>query len=211
MPLRLCGAPSTFQNLLDRLLAGIKTKAAAYIDDIILGAQTVEEMTTNLREGFTRIRTSKLRFSPVECELFQTRVKYLGFYLSEKGFEPDRENIQAIQNMSVPKTKKEMMRFIGGISWFRNHIPNLSEITKPLSDTLRGKRFSMTAEAIKALENRAPQQTQRNDSQDMSMQFPYFERPAHGFHEESGNSSQYGNRQRPYNLRQTIRKPTRYQ
>ena len=55
--------------------------------------------------------------------------------------------------MSVPKTKKQMMRFIGSISWFRNHIPNLSEITKLLSDTLRGKRFSMTAEAIKAVEN----------------------------------------------------------
>ena len=132
MPLGLCGAPSTFQNLLDRLLAGIKTKAAAYIDDIILGAQTVEEMTTNLREVFTRIQTSKLRFNPVKCELFQTRVKYLGVYLSEKGIEPDREKIQAIKNMSVPKTKKQMMRFIGGISWFRNHIPNLSDITKPL-------------------------------------------------------------------------------
>ena len=153
MPLGLCGAPSTFQNLLDRLLAGLKTKAAAYIDDIILGAQTVEEMTTNLQEVFTRIRTSKLRVNPVKCELFQTRVKYLGVYLSEKGIEPDREKIQAIQNMTVPKTKKQMMRFIGGISWFRNHIPNLSEITKPLSDTLRGKRFSMTAEAIKAVEN----------------------------------------------------------
>ena len=153
MPLGLCGAPSTFQNLLDRLLAGIKTKAAAYIDDIILGAQTVEEMTTNLREVFTRIRTSKLRFNPVKCELFQTRIKYLGVYLSENGIEPDKEKIQAIQNMSVPKTKKQMMRFIGGISWFRNHIPNLSEITKPLSDTLRGKRFSMTAEAIKTVED----------------------------------------------------------
>ena len=153
MPLGLCGAPSTFQNLLDRLLAGIKNNAAAYIDDIILGAQTVEEMTTNLREVFTRIRTSKLRFNPVKCELFQTRVKYLGVYLSEKGIEPDREKFQAIQNMSVPKTKKQMMRFIGGISWFRYHIPNLSEITKPLSDTLRGKQFSMTVEAIKAVEN----------------------------------------------------------
>ena len=153
MPLGLCGAPSTFQNLLDRLLAGIKTKAAAYIDDIILGAQTVEEMTINLLEVFTRIRTSKLRFNPVKCELFQTRVKYLGVYLSEKGIEPDREKIQAIQNMSVPKIEKQMMRFIGGISWFRNHIPNLSEITKPLSNTLRGTRFSMTAEAIKAVEN----------------------------------------------------------
>ena len=110
-------------------------------------------MTTNLREVFTRIRTSKLRFNPVKCELFQTRVKYLGVYLSEKGIKPDREKIQAIQNMNVPKTKKQIMRFICGISWFRNHIPNLSEITKPLSDTLRGKRFSMTAEAIKAVEN----------------------------------------------------------
>ena len=137
MPLGLCGAPSTFQNLLDRLLAGIKTKAAAYIDDIILGARTVEDMITNLREVFTRIRTSKLKFNPVKCDLFRKRVKYLGVYLSEEGIEPNREKIKAIQNMSIPRTKKQMMRFIGGVSWFRNHISNLSEITKPLSVVYR--------------------------------------------------------------------------
>ena len=153
MPLGLCGAPSTFQNLLDRLLAGLKTKAAAYIDGIILGARTLEEIINNLRQVFTRIRTSKLRFNPSKCELLKKRVKCLGMYLSEEGIEPDREKIKAIQNMSIPKTKKQMMRFIGGTSWFRNHIPNLSEITKPLSDTFRGQRFNMKSEALKAVEN----------------------------------------------------------
>ena len=81
----------------------------------------------------------------------------------------------------------------------------------PRAVIARQSQDSANKEKIDYLENRAPQQTQRNDSQDMSMQFPYFERPAHGFHAGIGNSSQYGNRQRPYNLRQTIRKPARYQ
>ena len=92
----------------------------------------MEEMATNLREVFTRMRTSNLRFNPVKWDLFKKRVKYLGVNLSEEGIEPDTEKINAIQNISVPKTKKQMMRFIGGVSWFRNNIhlrqPNLTLI-----------------------------------------------------------------------------------
>ena len=152
IPKNATRTPSTLQNLLDRLLAGLKMKAAAYIDDIILGAKTVDEMLDNLRQVFIRIRTSKLRFNPIKCELFKSRVKYLGVYLSKEGIEPDQEKIQVMQNMSIPKTTRQMMRFIEGVSWFRNHIQNLSEITKPLSDTLRGKQFVLTKETYEAIE-----------------------------------------------------------
>ena len=148
MALGLTGSPSTFQNLLDRLLAGLKSDiASSYIDDILSAAQTFEKMMSNLRTIFERIQQAKLRFNPSKCFLFQKRIRYLGVYLSEDGIETDSEKVLAVQNMEIPRTRKQVQRFIGAASWFRQHIENFSELSRCLTATLKGDKFKMTAEA----------------------------------------------------------------
>ena len=43
MPFGLCGAPATFQRLMDKLLRGFESFSAAYLDDIIVYSATWEE------------------------------------------------------------------------------------------------------------------------------------------------------------------------
>ena len=152
MSLGLQGGPSTFQNLLDRLLANLEPSTASwYVDDILSASDDVMGMIANLRTIFQRIRVSKLRFNPAKCSLFQKRIKFLGMFVSSEGLEPDTEKCRSIIDMSLPRTKKQVQKFIGAASWFRPHIKNFSSLLMGLTDTLKGEKFRMTEEAIESI------------------------------------------------------------
>ncbi|KAL5264824.1 hypothetical protein ACHWQZ_G005783 [Mnemiopsis leidyi] len=152
MSLGLAGGPSTFQQLLDRVLFQLPPDvASAFIDDILSSSYDAAGMISNLRAIFTRIRTSGLRFNPSKCILFQKKTKFLGSYISEAGIEADKDKLDAVRNMSLPRTKKQCQKYIGAVSWFRPHIPNFSHMIKGLTDTLRGDKFKLTDDAISSI------------------------------------------------------------
>eukprot|EP00116_Pleurobrachia_bachei_P001453 sb/3461715/ len=153
MALGLCGSPGTFQNLLDRLLAGIPPSVgSAFIDDILSPAKSVKEMLANLRVIFSRIRISNLRFNPRKCTLFKTRLRYCGTFLTADGIEADSEKITAVREMREPHSLKDVRRLLGCYSWFRTHIANFSTIAKGLTDCLKQtEQFKVTDEARESI------------------------------------------------------------
>ena len=46
----------------------------------------------------------------------------------------DPDKVEAVKNMKVPKTKKQVRQVLGFFSYFRDYIPNFSAIAKPLTD-----------------------------------------------------------------------------
>lgn len=148
MCLGLCGSPGTFQNLLDRVLAGIAPEVASvFVDDILSPAKDFDTMLQNLNVIFGRIRTSKLRLNPAKCSLFKSELKYCGVYLTRNGIVADHVKTQAVKNMSPPRNLKDVRRFLGCANWFRPHIKRFAELAKGLTDTLKGEQFVMTDEA----------------------------------------------------------------
>lgn len=147
LPLGLCGSPGTFQNLLDRVLAGCPPEVASnFVDDILSPAPDFETMLSNLRIIFGRIRVSRLRLNPEKCQIFQTRLKYCGVYLSKEGVEADQEKIRAVINMQIPKTMRDVRRFLGCCSWFRGHISNFAVLAKGVTDALKCEKLVVTEE-----------------------------------------------------------------
>ena len=49
---------------------------------------------------------------------------------------PDEDKINAIANMSPPRTRKQCQSFLGCANFFRTHIKNMAEMIKPISDIL---------------------------------------------------------------------------
>ncbi|KAL5489380.1 hypothetical protein EMCRGX_G018469 [Ephydatia muelleri] len=69
MPFGLCNAPSTFQHLMERVLAGLHwSTCLVYIDDIILFSRTVQEHFQNLTEVFQRLKQAGLKLKPRKCQ-----------------------------------------------------------------------------------------------------------------------------------------------
>ena len=151
MSLGLKGCPATMQSLLDKLLEGLRHKAAGYVDDIIAGGITFEEMFELLTELFRRLESAGLKLHPDKCKLFQKKVSFAGADLTEDGIEVDQKKIEAIQDMCLPKTKKMMMALLGSFNWFRNVVKDFAELTRPMINTLKEPKFVLTEDATESI------------------------------------------------------------
>lgn len=50
---------------------------------------------------------------------------------------PDPDRIRAILSYDLPKSKKDLQRYLGMVNYLRNFIPNLSELTSPIRELLK--------------------------------------------------------------------------
>ena len=90
MPFGLWNAPSTFQCLMELVLAGLHwSTCLVYLDDIIIYSRNTEDHFKRLQEVLEWLRTAGLKLKPSKCYLFQKSVHYLGHIISEHGMEMD--------------------------------------------------------------------------------------------------------------------------
>lgn len=63
----------------------------------------------------------------------------------------DPEKVDAIKNIKMPKTTREVRSFLGTAGWYRRFIKDFATIAAPLTDTLKkSKKFTLTPEAIES-------------------------------------------------------------
>ena len=60
----------------------------------------------------------------------------MGHLVSEHGVSPDPDKVAAVANWEVPKTVKELQRFLVFASYYRRFIEHFSQIAKPLHDVV---------------------------------------------------------------------------
>ena len=64
MPFGLCNAPATFQMTIDFVSQDLRGMVGAYVDDILTGTDTLEDMLFALREVYVRLAMQKLYANP---------------------------------------------------------------------------------------------------------------------------------------------------
>src|SRR4029434_5917118 len=141
MPFGLQGAPATFQRLMDRVLAGTDSFAAAYLDDIVVYSTTWEEHLRHLGEVLQRIKRAGLIVHPRKCALAQEEVRYLGHVLGRGVIRPQKDKVQAVQACPRPRTKKEVRSFLGLVGWYRRFVPDFSTRAAPMTDLTTNTGF----------------------------------------------------------------------
>jgi hypothetical protein len=62
-----------------------------------------------------RVNISKSKF-------FAEQIEYLGYWITRKAIQTIRNKVEmnAILNIMVPKTRKELLQFIGIVNYYRN-------------------------------------------------------------------------------------------
>ncbi|GFV32294.1 transposon Tf2-9 polyprotein [Trichonephila clavipes] len=76
---------------------------------------------------------SNLKQIEKKCHFASSRVKYLGFWITQKGIEVDPEKVASILDIPPPKNVKELQSFLQTCSWFRRYIQDFAKISRPLS------------------------------------------------------------------------------
>ena len=86
-----------------------------YVDDMLIKSK--EELThlDDLKETFTTLRQYQMKLNPSKCAFGAVSGKFLEFMVSQRGIEANSEKVQAIIDMTSPKTVKEVQKLIGRI------------------------------------------------------------------------------------------------
>ena len=156
MPFGLCNAPATFQRLMERCMGEVNLRdCLIYLYDIIIFSSTFEEHVQRLQALFERLHEKNLKLKPSKCKLFRSKVSYLGHIVSEEGIHKDPSKIGAIKNWPVPKSTKDVQRFLGFAGYYCRFIKGSAAIARPLNDLLVGHITNPKARKKKT-KNRIP-------------------------------------------------------
>lgn len=152
MVMGMQSAPSTFQRLMDTMLAGVE-HAKTYIDDTFTFTPDFDSQIAALERVFERTREYKLTMNPLKCSFCVEEVVCLGHLVSAEGISPVMDKVAAILELQPPTNAKAMRRFLGMMEQYRKYIPRYALLAAPLQLMLRRNvAYVWTDEAIVSFE-----------------------------------------------------------
>lgn len=137
MTFGLRNAGQTFQRFVDEMTRGLDF-CYAYLDDFLVFSKTAADHEDHLRQLFTRMKSYGVLINTAKCVFGAPEVTFLGYQISERGTRPLESKVEAISNFPVPKTVRELRRFLGMINFYRRFIPNAAQTQTPLNALLTG-------------------------------------------------------------------------
>ena len=136
MPFGLKNAPAVFQKVMDNVLANFKF-CRCYIDDVIIGSNSIEEHCRHLAMILDALKADGLRCHPAKCLFGSTTVPYLGHMVSVDGVSPQQTKVESILKIVVPTDVTSLRSFLGLVNYYRRFIPNFSTVAKPMNRLLQ--------------------------------------------------------------------------
>lgn len=137
MTFGLRNAGQTFQRFVDEMTRGLDF-CYPYLDDFLVFSKTSQQHEEHLRLLFSRMRDYGVLINTNKCVFGASEVTFLGYQISAKGTEPLKSKVQVISNFPLPKTVRELRRFLGMVNFYRRFLPNAAQIQAPLHSLLTG-------------------------------------------------------------------------
>ena len=153
MPFGAKNSPMTFMRTIVKILKKELDlrQICAFLDDILVQGLTVEDHLAILELVLSKFWKHNLKIKASKCELFRSKVTFLGHEVTKEGLQCESSKIDAIRNYPVPQTPKEVRQALGLFSFYRRHVKNFSQIAKPLySLTRKDCKFEWTSECDSA-------------------------------------------------------------
>jgi hypothetical protein len=136
-----------FQRFITMVLHDYVGKGClVYLDNIVLAADTQEEMDALIRGVLEALRKHKLSLQPKKCEWNKEEVQFCGFLVSKHGTRIDPEKVRAVSEWEPPRAdmpeaekKTRVREFHGFCNFLRDAIGRFSEISEPLTRVMGPK------------------------------------------------------------------------
>jgi hypothetical protein len=149
MPFRLMNVGPTFQRAMDIAFMGEKDKfVLIYLDDITVYSGSHEEHLKHLKRVFLKCRQFRISLNPKKSQISLRKGKLLGHIVSAEGVKIDPARVDAIQRLSLPRSKKDIQSLLGKINFVRRFVQNFVELVKHITCMLKkGSKIKWTDNA----------------------------------------------------------------
>ena len=169
MPYGLTGAPTTFQAIMNFILAPLLRKCVVvFIDDIFIYSSNYSDHLKHVEQVFQLLQQHQFEVKLSKCSFAKQQLHYLGHVLSPNGVANDASKVAIVQKWPSPTSVKELRSFLGLAGYYRRFVRNFGLIARPLNDLLNkgvgfiNPRFLMDRLPSKGLAQQTMSRTTRN-------------------------------------------------
>src|SRR4030095_7025515 len=154
MPFGLCNAPGSFQGYVNDVIREyLDTCAVAYIDDILIYSNTLEEHILHVRQVLKKLLEHGLYVKLEKCQFSVQEISFLGFVISPQGISMDPDRISTISDWPIPRSVTDIQVFLGFANFYRRFIDGYSRVVVPITSLLKkGKQFEWSYGAQEAFD-----------------------------------------------------------
>ena len=148
----LKGLPNFFTKQMSKFFQPLIEQgfALVYIDDILLLSNHKLHMLELIEELHKISTKNNIKLAPEKSFYMLQKVKFLGHEIGNNTIKPIHSKIEAIKNIPSPKTKQDVMQFLGTINFYSKFIEKLHINLKPLYNLLHDDiNFQWTPELEK--------------------------------------------------------------
>lgn len=152
MPFGIKPASSIFQCELEKILCGVEN-VAVFIDDVVGGGVTIEEMLKTLQETARRLSEAGFTLREDKFDLLLEEIQVLGHIINAEGIKKDKKKVEAILEVRPPTNVKEVQSFAGLINYYGKFMPSLADTMRPINRLLgKGVEFNWDKDCQDAFE-----------------------------------------------------------
>jgi len=137
----LTKSPAMFQAMMNDLSRDlvVEEKVAVFIDDVMIAMETEEGHDEIVEEVLRRLEENDLFVKLEKCVWKVREVGFLGVIIGEDGVRMEKEKVQGVVEWPVPKSVKDMQKFLGLANYYRWFVKDFAKIAKPLHKMMRKK------------------------------------------------------------------------
>ena len=140
-----------FQNVMDTILQGAP-QTLCFIDDMLITGTTEEEHLKNLKVVLSRLHAHGVQLKKEKGSFMKESVEYLGHRVDASGIKANTKKIIAVEKAPLPQNVQQLKSFLGLLNYYRQFLPNLATVVKPLNELLqKGKKWSWSSKCTQAV------------------------------------------------------------
>lgn len=103
-----------------------------YLNDLLVCSPTFEHHLKLLGEVATCLRNANLTINVGKSKFCKKEIKYLGYRIGNGCLKVDPDKVIAIKDFPIPKSPRQVRRFVGMANWYRGFISNFADLSGPL-------------------------------------------------------------------------------